>query len=210
MALQFLKSHLKDRLKGRLGVARSYEDTLKRLLRGNFADLAPAERAAKVDEIIQGAALAATALAAAPVPLLEMPVLAAMVRAIGKVYGVERTAKKALLELGAALGSALVLRQGLRLIPVVGGMAGASQTYGATWALGRAAQLYFSAAGKTPKAEMRRVFRETMENKSRDQAEHMEASGLEEKFRTLEKLRGERLITEAEYHRKRAELLAEL
>jgi uncharacterized protein (DUF697 family) len=197
-------------LRGGVEAARAYEETLKRLLRGGFADLSPAEREQQVEQIIQAAALAAMALGSAPLPLLEMPVLAAMVRAIGKVYGVERTGRKVLLELAAALGGALALRQALRLIPVVGGMANASRIYGATWALGRAAQFLFTRGKDASREEMREVFRETMQNKTREQAERAEALGLEEKLRTLKRLRRRGLISEEEYGQKRSELLAEL
>ncbi len=202
-------------LKGVPATVKGYEETLKRLFRQGFEDLSPEEREAAVEQIIRAGAVAAMALGAAPVPLLEMPVLVAMVRAIGRVYGVERTGKQVMLELAAALGGALLLRQGLRLIPVFGGMAGVSRIYGTAWALGRSAQLIFSRGGKASKEEMRRTFRDTMEARSREQAERMrsgdaESGGLEERLRTLKGLRDEALISEAEYRRKRAQMLAEL
>ena len=90
---------------------KAYEDTLKRLLKGDFAELPPGERKAKTEQIIKTSAMAAMALGATPVPLLEMPVMAAMVRAIGKVYGVNSIGKKAMLEIAAAMGGGLVMRQ---------------------------------------------------------------------------------------------------
>lgn len=184
---------------------KSYEDTLRRLLKGDFADLPPGERKAKVEQIIKTSAVAAMAMGAVPVPLLEMPVMAAMVRAIGKVYGVNTIGKKAMLEIAAAMGGGLVLRQAMRLIPFVGAMAGASRVYGTTWAVGRVAEVYFSRAQSVSGEEMRRVFEETMEAKRHEQGQGGE--NLEERLRTLENLYIKQLISEQEYRRKKQDLL---
>ncbi|MCZ6843987.1 MAG: hypothetical protein O7G32_14310 [SAR324 cluster bacterium] len=194
------------------GMARlkPYEDTLKRLVSGDFAELSPAERGEKAEQMIQACAAAAMAMGAAPVPLLELPVFAAMVRALGKVYGAEAVGKKVLLEIAAAAGGGLLLRQAMRFVPFVGGMANASRIYGTTWALGRAAQFYFSRRQAPSREELRQVFQETVENKSREQDERMAGQGLDEKLRTLDKLRKQRLISEEEYQQKRHALLGAL
>ncbi len=187
-----------------------YEDTLRRLLKGNFADLSPQERQERSDQIIRLSATAAMALGAAPLPFLELPVLVTMVRAIGKVYGVESTGKKALLQLLVSLGGGILLRQGLRLLPFGGSLPFLSRIYGATYALGKATQLYFSRGEPLPKEDMRRVFQETLKAKTEEQAGHMESVDFEGRLRTLESLKDKNLISEQEYRERRGALLAML
>ena len=187
---------------------RAYEDTLSRLLKGSFADLSPEMRKEKTEQIIRASAGAAMAMGATPVPLLEMPVIAAMVRAVGKVYGVEKISKKLMLEIAAAMGGGMVMRQALRLIPFVGAMTGASRIYATTWAVGRAAEYYFSRGQRVSGEDMRRVFQETMEAKQHEQESG--AGGLEERLRKLDDLYGKKLISEQEYLNKKRELLESL
>lgn len=189
---------------------KTYEDTLRRLLKGDFADLPPEARREKTDQIIKASAMAAMAMSAVPVPLLEMPVMAAMVRAIGKVYGVKSPGKKVMLEIAAAVGGGMVLRQALRLVPFVGGLAGASRIYGNTWAVGRVAEFYFSKGQSASGEEMRRVFRETMEEKSHEGEQQPDPADLEQRLRTLDELHRKNLIDEQEYREKKRALLASL
>lgn len=184
---------------------KAHEDTLRRLLKGDFSDLPPGERRAKTEQIIKASAFAAMALGATPLPLLEMPVMAAMVRAIGKVYGVNSIGKKAMLEIAAAMGGGLVLRQAMRLIPFVGAMAGASRVYGTTLAVGRVAEYYFSRGQSVSGEEMRRVFEESIEAERHEPGPG--GGNLEDRLRTLEDLYKKRLISEQEYRKKRQELL---
>lgn len=189
---------------------RPYEDTLRRLLKGDFAGLPPEARREKTDQIIKASAMAAMAMGAVPVPLLEMPVLAAMVRAIGKVHGVESPGKKVMLEIAAAVGGGMVLRQAMRLVPFVGGLAGASGIYANTWAVGRVAEFYFSRGQSASGEEMRRVFRETMEEKSHEGEQRADPADLERRLRALDDLRKKNLIDEQEYREKKRALLASL
>lgn len=187
---------------------KAYQDTLTRLLKGGFADIPPEERREKTDQIIRASAAAAMAMGATPVPFLEMPVIAAMVRAIGKVYGVDTISKKAMLEIAAAMGGGLLVRQAFRLIPFVGAMAGVSRVYATTWAVGRAAQFYFSGGQDMPGQSIRQVFDETMEAKQRDQGAGGES--LEERLRKLDDLYQKKLISEQDYLNKKRELLDSL
>ncbi len=197
-------------LKGRMARFQPYEDTLKRLVSGDFSDLSPEEREKKTEQIIQASAVAAMAMAAVPLPLLEMPVLAAMVRAIGKVHGSQAEGKKVMLEIAAAVGGGLVLRQAMRFIPFVGGMANVSRIYGTTWALGRTAQFYFSGKRAPSAEDLRKVFQETVEAKVSEQEARMASGKLAAKLQTLEELRKKKLISEEEYLEKRSALLATL
>ena len=198
------------KLKGEVANIRAYEDTLKRLLKGDFKDLSPEERQHRVEQIIQAGATTAMALGAAPIPFLETPVMAAMVRAIGKVHGTNQTGKRALLELAGAMGGGLALRQLSRLIPIGGSVVFASRIYGATWALGRAADLYFSSQVKPSSDDIRQVYEETMDRKMKEQEGKMNASDFETRLKELDDLLKRKVITPEEYRKKREQLLESL
>ncbi|MCH8882991.1 MAG: hypothetical protein IIA41_05755 [SAR324 cluster bacterium] len=203
------------RLKSLLGDLRrpdGYRDTLRRLLQEGFADLTPEQRRAKAEQIVELCASAAMVAGAAPVPLLELPLQAIMVGAVAKVHGVPGGDRKLLLQVAAALGGGLVIRQALRLIPVVGGISQMSRIYATTWALGQVANLYCerSAAHEpVPDREtLRQAFADTLERKERERTERMESAGISEKLNELNELREQGRISEEEYERRRQDLLA--
>jgi uncharacterized protein (DUF697 family) len=187
----------------------AYDDTVRRLLKGSFSDLGLQARQARIEQIIRASAAAAAALAAAPVPLLELPVLMAMVQAIAKVHGVERPGRTIFLHLVAALGGGLALRQVLRLLPLAGSVSVVSRVYGAAWALGRAADLYFSrSGGPADPRELRRLFDRTLERTASEQEHRLAAIDFERRLADLRRLRERELISEGEYQAKRSALLA--
>lgn len=187
---------------------RDFEDTLRRLLRGDFADLSEAQRRERVEQIVGLSAMAAMAMAATPVPFLELPVQAAMVRAVARVYGYEKSGRQALWELSAALGGGLVLRQAMRLLPFVGPLPHLSRIYGATWALGRVAQAYYASGIEERPEHLRQLYLDTAAEHTHEEAQALRRTKLESTLRYLDDLRARALITEAEYRRKRDEVLA--
>lgn len=191
-----------------------FDDTLRRLLRGDFHDLTDGERRARVEQIIGLSASASMAMAAAPVPLLELPVQAAMVAAVARVHGQRRSGRRALWEVGAALGGGMVLRQALRLLPFVGPLPVLSRVYGATWALGRAAQAYYQAQAEArpppSPEELRTLFDETARTQTEAQSRSLSREDVVRTLRLLDDLRAREAITEAEYRRKRDEVLSSL
>ncbi len=123
---------------------------------------------------IHGAATLAATAALAPVPWVDIPVVAAihtrMVYAIASVYHQQGSVHR-LLEMLAAAGIGFAARMGVRellkLIPYVGtiagGVLGAAMAYSYTYAIGRVCCWYQSSvlAGHEPtKAEITQVFRE--------------------------------------------------
>ena len=123
--------------------------------------------------IHSSATLAATA-ALAPIPWVDIPVVAAiqtrMVYAIARVYQQQGSIQK-LLEMFAAAGIGFAARLGVRellkFIPYVGtiagGILGAAMAYSYTYAIGRACCWYYSSvqAGHEPtQAEISRVFQD--------------------------------------------------
>ena len=119
---------------------RAHQDTLDRLLSGNFQDLTVEQRQQRIEEIIQVSAGAAVGMAAVPIPFLDLPVLMAMVGAIGRVHGLRQQDNKLWYQVLGTLGGGLALRQVLRMVPF-GSQLYLSQIYGATYALGKAAVL---------------------------------------------------------------------
>ena len=188
---------------------RDYEDTVRRLLKGSFQDLSPAVRREKVEQIIGLSAMAAMATASAPIPFLELPVQLAMVRAIAKVNGVEKPGKKVLWELAGALGGGLFFRQVMRMLPFIGPLPYLSRIYGATWALGRVAHIYFDQDGPPGEPErLRTLYERTAAERTREQSERLQRGDLEAQLRYLDDLLARTVISEAEYRKKRDELLA--
>ncbi len=188
---------------------REYQDTLTRLLKGDFQDLDPDARQEKVNQIVQVSASAAMALAAAPIPFLDMPVQAAMVRAIAKVHGVRGYSAKLFLQVVAGVGGGMAVRQALRLVPF-GGIANLSRVYGATWALGRASNLYFQRDSHVAAGELRGLFFDTLKRKSEELSRRMQGSDLAGRLRELDRLLSEGQLTEREYRARREQLIAQL
>ena len=201
-----------DRLRGlgREPVFRDYEDTLRRLLKGEFEDLSPEARREKVEQVISLSAMAAMATAAAPVPFLELPVQLAMVRTIARINGVKSPGRKLLWELVGTLGGGLVMRQIMRMVPVVGALPYLSRIHGATWALGRVAHVYYSGEVPKNKEELRRMFEEIVSKTSAEQSERMRRGDLEAQLRYMDDLLERNVITREEHRRKREELLREI
>jgi len=194
-----------------------YEDTLRRLLGGDFTDLGPEARREKVEQVVRASATAAMATASAPVPFLELPVQWAMVRAIAKIHGVERPGRALLWELAGSLGGGLFFRQVMRLIPLGGSLPHLSRIYGATWALGRVAEVYFerSAGGKAPRgrgderSKMQHLFRQTAEDRAREQSMRFGKGNLPARLAELDDLRDRGVLTYEEHRRKRAQFISQ-
>lgn len=143
----------------------------------NF-DVDPAlTREENAEEVIKSAALLSGAIAVEPIPfadvLLITPVQAKMVLHIGKIYGYDITADRAVeivQELGVTVAYGLAARQVMRgiakmALPLIGGLITAPAVYGWTFALGRLAQNYFErkAQGLPPaqKPEQTRIIQES-------------------------------------------------
>lgn len=158
----------------------SWISTLKPAARGPARKLSPNERVAVAKDLVQMSAFAAATVTYAPVPMVDFvaitPIQAAMVMAVGRVYGREMTFKEAthvLIELASVCGAGLVARQiwttaSKFLLPGLGGILAGPYTFAVTFAMGRTAMKYFedpeAARGRLAKvfkdalAEGRRLF----------------------------------------------------
>ena len=135
--------------------------------------------------VIGYSTLAATA-AAVPFPWIDIPVVLAiqshLVYRLRAVYGQEIDAavsgRLAALVSGR-LATALVLRETLKLIPLVGAAANAAFAYAYTYGLGKTCCWYFGQvrAGNAPSDdEVRRVWREQLSVAARSWSEHWQAA----------------------------------
>src|SRR5574341_78215 len=171
-----------------------HRDTLDRLVAGDFRDLTPAERSERVEEIIRVSAAAAVGMAAVPIPFLDLPVLMTMVCAIGRVHGVEQSDNRLWYQVLGTLGGGLVLRQVLRMVPF-GGQLYAAQLYGATWALGRTAELICTSGAVPGAEELKKIFEETLRRKASEHGRKPGArGGAEARLRDLANLRAKELV----------------
>lgn len=187
----------------------NYEETIQKLISGDFDDATPEERDKVIEQIIHASALAASILAVAPVPFIEMPIQVTMVRAIGKVYGYTLD-KKVIYEILSSIGGSIVLRQLVRFIPGVGAIANLSKVYGTTWAMGIAADYYFRQNREVVKEELMRMFKMTQKEKTLEKEKEMEKNRIPERLQTLWELFQKNLITPEEYRKKREEILSQL
>jgi uncharacterized protein (DUF697 family) len=187
----------------------SYEDTIQKLISGDFDDATPEEREKVIEQIIHASAVASSVLAMSPLPFVEMPIQVTMVRAIGKVYGYTID-KKVVFEILSSIGGSIVLRQLIRFIPGMGAIANISKIYGTTWAMGVAADYYFRQNREVVKEELMRMFKMTQKEKTAEKEKQIEAGHITERLQTLWDLFQKNLITQEEYRRKREEILSQL
>lgn len=144
-------------------------DSLRKVAGPDKSEATPAERTEAARGVVQTSALAAAAVALAPLPILDIvaitPLQAAMVMGVGKVYG--RTldlteSKEVLVELASVCGAGLIARQVFTtatkfLLPGLGGVLSAPYAFAVTWAMGVTAIGYFEDIGGN-KEKLRRVF----------------------------------------------------
>jgi len=186
-----------------------YKLLIQRLISGNFAQSTQQERDKTVMAIIHASAVTSTALSIIPVPMVETPVQITMVRAIGKVYEQDLD-EKVVLEILSVVGGNYLLRQLLRLIPYVGWVVNLSRVYGATWAMGAAAEYYFKHDREVEKEELMKVFKTVLKQKTQEKEKEMTDRRVVERLEELKGLLDKKLITQEEYDRKREAIIEEL
>ena len=103
---------------------------------------------------ILGYAVAASAIAAAPLPMADLPVLSALqLKLLHTIAGLYRQTldKKTLLEVAGTLGISMLFRQGLRsllkVIPGFGSVVSSAYAGATTYALGCALCFYYRGRG---------------------------------------------------------------
>ncbi len=195
----------------------TYSEVLERIVRGDYDDAPVAERTEAVAKAIQACAVAAAALTVQPVPLLDSaliaPVQIAMVQAIGRVHG-HRLDRKSVLEILSTLGASIVAQNAAmaaaKLIPLFGWVVAPSMAYALTWAIGEVSDLYFRSGRGLEPEELRSRFQEVYRaKKAEKEAAHRGDGTLKERLAQLEEAYQAGLIDEAEFSRKKEEVLAD-
>jgi uncharacterized protein (DUF697 family) len=133
----------------------SWLGTLKDAATGKTRKFSAHERERAARDLIQMSGFAAATVTYAPLPVVDFvaitPIQAAMVMALGRVYGRELTMKEStnvLIELGSVCGAGLLARQiwtaaSKLILPGLGGILAGPYAFAVTWAMGRTAMKYF-------------------------------------------------------------------
>jgi uncharacterized protein (DUF697 family) len=147
------------------------------------------------EEVTRNAALLSAAIAAEPIPWLDLlvilPLQVKLVIHIGRIYGFNLSrerAKRVLAEIGGAVAFGWASRQVIRglskiALPVIGGLLTAPVAYGGTFALGHLAERYFRAQrGDLPPLgeQERRELTKTLTAQGRVVGESVTAQDLKE------------------------------
>lgn len=193
----------------------SYGDTVGRVLAGEFDDASAEEKVRAVRELITVCSAAAGAVAIQPVPLFDVvlvtPIQIVLVQGIGRIHGYHldrRSVLEILGTFGASLVSQNILLATAKLVPVAGWLAGAAMAYAMTWAIGEVAQHYFSTGRGVGSDDLRTMFRKVYADKKEEVLQR--APSLKERLEQLAEARAAGLLDEAEFERKKQEILAAL
>ena len=194
----------------------SYLDTLDRVMKGDYQDASPQERAEAVKDIIQVCSVASAAVAWQPIPFLDTvlisPIQIAMVQAIGRVHG-HKLDQKSVLEILGTFGASLlaqnVIMAAAKLIPFAGWIVGMSMAYALTYAAGEVSDHYFRHGRGVGPQDLKQMFDKTYRTKkAQKQAEHKANGTLKEKLEQLGEAYAAGLLTEEQFEAKKQELLA--
>ena len=196
----------------------SATSTFDRVLSGEWESASDEEKRAAVRDVMTVASVASAALAVQPIPLVDLAILApihvGMVRAIGAIHGYRLDAK-AVLEMLSSLGASLLARAAVlgavRLVPFVGWAIAIPMAYATTWSIGEVAVHYFRTGRGVGPEHMRALFEHCYEAKKREKEQSQKAQGgLRERLRQLVEAKDAGLIDEAEFQRKKEEILGAL
>ena len=192
--------------------------TFDRVLCGDWEGVEDEQKRAAVRDVITVASVASAALSVQPIPLVDLAILApihiGMVRAIGAIHGYQLDAK-AVLEMLSSLGASLLARaavlSAVRLVPFVGWAVAIPMAYATTWSIGEVADHYFRTGRGVGPERMRALFEQCYEAKKREKEQSQKAQGsLRERLRQLVDAKEAGLIDEAEFQRKKEEILSGL
>jgi small GTP-binding protein len=139
----------------------------------------PAYRRRLTSRLILNASLLNAIIAAAPVPILDIPLLLAsqvrLVLRIGAVYGETLSARHAL-ELLTTMAGSIALRylavELAALVPVLGWLAAGTIIGTGTWAMGRVAVAYFEGGRQLSGGQLRETYKRLL-RRPRDSAEEV-------------------------------------
>ncbi len=194
----------------------SYLDTLERVMKGDYQDASPQEKADAVRDVIQVCSVASAAVAWQPIPLVDTvlisPIQIAMVQAIGRIHGFKLD-QKSVIEILSTFGASLVAQNlimaAAKFIPFAGWIVGMSMAYALTYAVGEVSDHYFRNGRGVDQQDLQEMFDKVYKTKRAEkQAEHKSNETLKDKLVQLKDARAAGLLTEEEFEAKKQELLA--
>ena len=191
-------------------------DTLKRVLDGDYSEATEDEKARAVRELIQVCAVAGGAVTIQPIPFVDTALLApiqiGLVQGIGKIHGYKLD-KRSILEILSTFGASIVAQNVImaaaKFIPFLGWLVTISMAYALTWAIGEVSDHYFRNGRNVDEAELRSMFDRVYKSKKTEkEREHKANKTLKQKLEELKEARKEGLLTDEEFEKKKADLLA--
>lgn len=128
------------------------------------------QRQLEVEQLITDACFFAAVFGAFPIPgvaiILDLLIYwnqLSLVQAIGERWGytaANEDLKKALFGSWALTGARIAFSNVAKLVPIVGAVTGAAAAYATTWAIGKAANQYYSQGGKMDKFQLQEAFKQ--------------------------------------------------
>ncbi|MBX2797663.1 MAG: DUF697 domain-containing protein [Myxococcales bacterium] len=195
----------------------TYAEVLERIMRGDYDDASAEERSQAVRMSIQACAVASAAVTIQPFPLVDTALLApiqiGMVQAIGRIHG-HRLDTKSVLEILSTLGASIVAQNAImaaaKFVPFLGWVVTISMAYALTWAIGEVSDHYFSSGRGATSEELRERFKSVYRAKREEkQREHGSNDSLKSRLQQLKEAFEAGLIDEAEFDRKKQDLLSD-
>ena len=169
---------------------------------------------ARARALIYSKAVVAAAVAAIPIPVADvvviLPLQLAMVAAIGALYGVDvswRRAIELLTTVGAGVGLREAARQLVKLVPGWGSVVSAAIAFSGTVALGEVAILLFKNEVGLDPDELRRVYEAAADQARKQFGDHRtEVEGAAQQIDRLRSALDAGTLTQAEYQERLAAL----
>jgi uncharacterized protein (DUF697 family) len=194
----------------------TYTEIVDRIMRGDYEDATAAERDEAVRNVIQACSIAAAAVTVQPIPFVDTalitPVQIVMVQAIARIYG-HQLDKKSVLEILSTFGASIVAQNvimaAVKFIPFLGWVVTTSMAYALTWAIGEVSDYYFRNGRGVPEEELQSMFtRIYREKHAEKKASGSADSTLKEKLEQLKEAFDAGLLDQAEFDRKKEEVLS--
>ena len=194
----------------------SYLDTINRIMEADYDASTPEEKQASVKEVIGACAIAAGVVTVQPLPLLDIalltPIQIAMVRAIGRIHGFSLD-QKAIMEILSAFGASLVAQAailaGAKFVPIFGWAVAIAMAYALTYAIGEVSDFYFKNGRGVSNDELQDRFKQVYkEKKAEKESEIRGNKSLKKKLEALKKAKEDGILSEEEFEKKKAEVMA--
>jgi uncharacterized protein (DUF697 family) len=192
-------------------------DTIKRVLDGNYEGATEEEKQTAIRELVQVCSVAAGAMTVQPFPFVDIvliaPIQIAMVQGIGKIHGYKLD-KKSILEMLSTFGASIVAQNvimaAVKFIPFFGWVVTISMAYALTWAIGEVSNRYFASGRTLDDTELKSMFDTIYKEKKQEKAEqHKQNKTLRTRLEELKDARKQGLLTDEEFEKKKAEILAD-